>query len=103
MIAPEPPHHLREHRSALLLAVPADAPGVIHVVPLLRERLHQAYVLKKPVARLVVSAIADAAIVVPAVLQKNADRLLVVLSNDPGVRMSAAQVREAADDAEHLA
>src|SRR4051794_14117019 len=53
-IAPEPAHHLRQNHAAEFLAVEVHAPRVIHVVPLLRESLHEPDVLIKPVALLVI-------------------------------------------------
>src|SRR5205085_3955063 len=103
MIAPQPAHHLRHHHAPLLLAVPADAPGVADLVALLGQRLHQGDVLVEPVAPLIVGAAApDAAIVVAAILHEDADRLLLALADDLGIGVAAADVREAADDAEHL-
>ena len=103
MVAPEPAHHVREDRAPLLLAVQPDSPGVGHVVARVRERLHQPYVLQEPVAPFVVLAVAsDAAVIVAAVLQVNPNRLLRVVPNEIGVGISAAQVREAANDAENF-
>src|SRR3954468_13945526 len=79
VVAPEPTHHVRKNRAALLLTVLADAPLIIEVVPLLGERLHQPHVLQEPVASFVVSpAPTDAAVVVAPILQVNPDRLLLV-------------------------
>src|SRR5438552_13252777 len=64
-IAPQPPHHLGHDRPAELLTVQVHAPGVVHVVTLLRKGLHQPHVLVEPVALLVVNAVADAAVVAP--------------------------------------
>src|SRR6185503_11445257 len=65
--------------------------------------LHQPDVLIEPVAPLVVGAVAsDAAVVVPAVLQKDPNGLLLALPDDVGVGVAAAQVHEAADDAQDL-
>src|SRR5436309_5889604 len=103
MIPPEPAHHVGKYRAALLLSVTADAPRVIEVVALVGESVHEFDVLHEPVARLVVLPVAaDAAIVVAAVLKVDPDRFLLGLPHDVGVRVAAAQVREAADDAEDL-
>src|SRR4051812_19007689 len=100
MVPPEPSHHVGEDRAALLLPVAADPPRVVHVVALFRQRLHQPDVLQEPVTGLVVGAVgADATVVVAAVLQEHPYRLAVVLPYEVTVRMAAAQVREAADDA----
>src|SRR5262249_44841121 len=61
-VPPQPPHHLRQDRPAELLPVPVHPPRVVHVVPLLREGLHQPHVLVEPVPRLVVPAVAEAAV-----------------------------------------
>src|SRR5215207_3849211 len=45
MVAPEPAHHLRQNGAAHRLAVTVHAPGIVDVVALLRERLHQPDVL----------------------------------------------------------
>src|SRR5215813_11015212 len=83
----------------------ADPEDVVHVVPLLRKRLHHAIVLHKPVAILVVAGTVrrKCAIVIASVLQKDADRFLLALANDVGIGVAAPQIDEAADGAEHLA
>src|SRR5262245_48427864 len=104
VIAPEPAHHIGKDRAPLLLSVAADAPRVVQIVALVGQRAHQPHVLQEPVARLVVLAVtSDAAVVVAAVLQVDADRLPVGPPDDVGVGVTAAEVGEAADDAEHLA
>src|SRR5437016_3347971 len=67
-IAPQPAHHLRQDHTAELLPVKVHTPRVVHVITLLRQGLHQAHVLKEPIALLVVIAVAaKTAIVVPPV------------------------------------
>src|SRR5262249_35369363 len=106
VIAPQPAHHLRQNGSALLLAVQADAPRVVHVVFFLRKGVDQPVVLQKPIAVLVViSAAAGATVIVTAVLQKNSDRLLVAGQHFVGIGAAAAgaaQIGKAADDGDHL-
>ena len=53
MVPPEPAHHLRQHRTAHVVAVDADAPGVIDVVAFRNQRLLEPHILVEPVARLV--------------------------------------------------
>ena len=85
-------------------AVAADSPGVVQVVALLGQGAHQPHVLREPVSRFVIRpAAADAAVVVASVLQVNAQRLLLALADEVGVGVTAAQVDEAADQAEHFA
>ncbi len=80
-----------------------QSPDVVHVVAFLDERAHEADVLKKPVASLVVgAAAADAAVIVSAVLKKNPNRLPLVLPNDVGVPVASTKIHEAPDDAEHF-
>ena len=80
------------------------APGVIHVVSLGRERLHQPYILIEPVAILVVFPSApESAIVVAAVAQEHANGLLLGGQHAIGIHLPAAQIHKAADIAQHLA
>src|SRR5262245_13061788 len=59
---------------------------------------------EEPVSPLIVDAAAsDTAIVVAAVLRKHANGLLVALPDDVGGRVAAAQIHEAANDAQDLA
>src|SRR5438477_7463665 len=102
-IAPEPAHHLRHDGAAELLAVAIDAPRVVHVISLPCERLHQPDVLVEPVHLLVVAPSADAAVVVPAVAEEDADRLLPAREHALGVDIAAAEVDEAAHVAQDLA
>src|SRR5581483_3013461 len=89
-------------RPAELLPVQIHPPRVVHVVALLRERLHQPDVLVEPVALLVVDAVAEPAVVVAAVAQEDADRLLLARQHALGVDMPTSQVDEAAHVAEYL-
>ena len=85
--------------------MPVHAPGVIHLIALVGKRLHQADILKKPVAGLVVfpAVAALPAIVVPPVLQEDSDGLFLAFPDDLGIGMSTANVRETSDDTENLA
>src|SRR5437773_3058249 len=104
MNTPEQLRQVGQKLASLLLPVPADALGVVQVVALLAQCLHQSNVLKKPVARLVVTSVAArTTIVVATVLQKHAEWFLFGLSHQIGVGMTSAEVGEAADDAENLA
>src|SRR3954469_7843157 len=78
VITPEPSEHLGHDRTALLVGMGADAPDVIHVVLLFRQRLDHLDVLRVPVAgRVVVTVTAQATVVVHAVLEEDADRLAI--------------------------
>ena len=50
VIAPEPAQHFGHDGPALFVGVGADAPAVIHVVALLRQRLNHLQVLRVPIA-----------------------------------------------------
>jgi len=77
---------------------PPTAPDVIHVIALFREGIDEADVLVKPVARGVVLApLADAAVVVAAVLKEDTDRLLVGSEDTFGIDLAASQIDEAAE------
>src|SRR5262249_12574424 len=102
LIAPQPSQHVRQNGAALFLTVLADAPGVIDVVALVGERVHQRDILQEPVAPLVVLPIAFA-VVVASILQVDANRLFLALPHEIGVLIAAAQVHKAADDAEDFA
>ena len=79
---------------AVVAAVAVDE--LVVVVAELQGRVHL-LVAERPVAVLVVEVVA-------AVLQEDADRLLVAAFADhAGIDVAAADVREAADVAEHLA
>ena len=75
VIAPEPAEHFGQHRATLLARVRADAPAVIHVVAFRGQRGDHLDVLRVPVPFRVVGvgAAPFPAIVVQAVLQKDAD------------------------------
>src|SRR5262245_5678922 len=103
MVAPQPAHHVGQNRAAVLGAMLADAPNVIDVVVLFLERLDHAHVLKVPVALLVVlTTFTEAAIVVAAVLEEDSQRLLVGGGDALGINVAAAQIDEAADNADHF-
>ena len=55
MVSPQPAHHLRQHRTAHVVAVDADAPHVIDVIALRNQRVLEPHILVEPVARLIVS------------------------------------------------
>src|ERR1051325_586226 len=99
LVAPEPAHHFPEYLSTLLLAVIADAPGVVDFVALFRQRVHQAHVLEEPVA----VGIARTAIVVAPVLHENPERLFVTLCDQFGIDVFTADAGEAADEGDDLA
>src|SRR5262249_40086429 len=44
-VAPEPAHHLRHDRAPELLAVQVHPPGIVDIITLLRESLHQTDIL----------------------------------------------------------
>src|SRR6185312_3846521 len=96
-VPPQPTHHIRQDRPAELLSVPVHPPGVVHVVALLGEGLHQPDVLVEPIPLLVVLAVAaHPAVVVPAIAQVHADRLLLARQHLLRVDVPAPQVDEAA-------
>ena len=106
MVTPEPSHHFRENRAAHALSVGVHPPRVVQVVALFGQRVFEAHVLEKPVAPRVVHAFPSrAAVVVAAVLQEDAQRLLLAFPDDVCVRVAAAiaEIDEAADNAQHLA
>src|SRR5208282_500230 len=72
LIAPKPAHHAWENGASLLLAVIADSPGVIQIIPFFRQRLHQAHILVEPVF---VVIFRRPAIVVSSVLHEKPDGL----------------------------
>src|SRR5271156_758272 len=97
MVAPEPPHHIRQNGSAHFLSVLVHPPGVIQVVAFSRERLHHPRVLIKPVASLVVRLIgALSAVVVPPVAEKNANRLFLTFADDIRISIPSAQIHKTA-------
>src|SRR6266850_62400 len=102
-IAPQPAHHLRHDRAAKLLPVQIHAPRVVHVVTLLCEGLHQPYILQEPIALLVVNTVADAAIIISPVAQKDSDRLLLACQYPFGIYVSTPNICETAHVAQHLA
>ena len=70
VIPPQPAHHVRKNRAAVLLAVAADSPLEVEVVAFLGQRILQPHVLQEPVAQGVVSAAStDSAVVVAPILQ----------------------------------
>src|SRR5687768_883612 len=77
LIAPQPAHHFRQDRSALLLAMQADPEGVVDVVTFFRQGTDHLHVLCEPVALLVIRVAAQGAVIVPAVLDEDADGLLL--------------------------
>src|SRR5689334_21255508 len=96
VIAPQPAHHLPEDRLQHLLAVPLDAPGVVHVVALLRQRLLHPYILIEPVAILIVFSVrCKSAIVVPPVHQEYPQRFPLTSANDIRILVASANVRKA--------
>src|SRR5262245_10441273 len=78
-------------------------PCVVQFVSLFRKRFHQAHILIKPIASLVVRAICvESAVVVSSVLKEYANRFLFALEDDVGIGMAASDVRETSDNAENL-
>src|SRR5579871_2346321 len=102
-VAPQPAHHLGHDRPAELLTVQVHAPCIVHVVTLFRKGLHQPYVLVEPVALLVVNAVAETAVVVPPIAQKNSDWLLFAGAHLLGVDVPTPEIDEATYVAQHLA
>ena len=99
LVAPQPAHHLREDRATLLLAVIADAPGVVQVVAFRLQRVRESDILQEPVLIRIVRA----TIVVASVLQENTDGLLLGSRHQFGENVFAADVREAADKGDDFA
>src|ERR1039457_5901039 len=103
VVAPQPTHHLGENRLQHLLAVPLNAPRVVHLVALFGERLLHADVLIEPIARLIVAAVgSQTPIIVPAIHQEDTNRLLLALADDIRIGISAANVGETTDVAQHF-
>ena len=99
MVAPQPAHDFRENRSALFLAVVADAPGVVQVVVFFLQRVLEPHVLIEPVHLQVLRA----AVVVAPVLHEDPDGALRVLFHQLRPDVPAADVGEAADEGDDLA
>src|SRR5690349_19633412 len=89
-IAPQPAHHFRQNLTPKLLPMQVHAPRIVHVISLLREGFHQTDILIEPVALFVINpAPSDAAIVVPAIAQKNSDGFLIGCEHTIGINISA--------------
>src|ERR1017187_5484208 len=103
VVAPQPTHHLGENRLQHLLAVPLNAPRVVHLVALFGERLLHADVLIEPIARLIVAAVgSQTPIIVPAIHQEHTQRLLIALADNVRIGISAANVSETTHVAQHF-
>src|SRR5215831_659109 len=103
LVPPQPSHHLGHDGAAHGLAMPIHSPGVVHLVSLFCQRFHQTHILIKPVACLIISAVGvESAVVVSSILQEYANRFLLALEYDIGIRMTSPDVRKTSDDAENL-
>src|SRR5262249_1555420 len=96
LVAPQPAQRLRQDGAAVLAVVAAVAHHELVVVLHELQRRGHLLVRQRPVAVQVVE-------VVLAVLEEDADRLLLRLADHPRIDVAAADVRETADVAEDLA
>src|SRR5262245_28787829 len=95
-LAPQPAQRIGQDRPAVLAVVAAVAPLHVVVVLLVLERRFHLQIAEPPVAVLVVQ-------VGRPVLKEDADGFVLGLADDAGIAVAAADVREAADVAEHFA
>src|SRR5438067_13903612 len=91
---PQPAQRFRQDGPAVLAVVPAIAHDEAVLVALVAQRRLHLEVAQRPGAMFVVQ-------VVLAVLEEDADRLLLRLADDPRVGVAAADVGETADVTEH--
>ena len=104
VISPQPPQHLRHHRSTLTVGVRPDSPTIIQVVSLLGESSNHFAVLLIPVPlRVVATSSSSSPIVIQAILKKDPYGFFGMLSNQFRVDVAAPNVRETPDGGEDLA
>src|SRR5579864_9467058 len=104
MVTPQPAHHLWKDRLEHLLAVPLDAPRIVHVVALFGKGLLHPDILVEPVAPPVVGSVgSQRPIVIPAINQKNTYGFLLALAYDVRIGVTPANIRKTAHVAYHLA
>src|SRR5687767_1654950 len=96
MIAPKPAHGIRENRAAMFAVVGAIAIFELVIVTGKFQRSRHLLIGQGPVAMGVVQVIAS-------VLEKDSQRFAFSLPNQGRVDMSAADVGETANVADHLA
>src|SRR6185503_11452414 len=95
-VLPEPAHHIGKDFRGVLAVVAALAPYVVHVVAGEDERPLQFLIRHPPIAGVDI-------LVRAAILEKNSDRLRLVLADERWIVVPAAQTDIGADCAEHAA
>src|SRR3954447_6868017 len=91
VITPEPAEHFGKNGAGLFARVGADAPGVVQVIALLGQGSRHLDVLRVPIPLRIVAGIltlaAKPAIVIQAILQKDANWFPVGLPDEIGINM----------------
>ena len=93
------PSRSPENGTALFLPVTVDAPRVIYFITLGRKRLHQADVLIEPIA----FWIGRMAVIIAAVLHKNADRLHFAIGHQFRENVATPDIGETSCNRDELA